>query len=52
MKVSGKTTSVAPAARASPVSASSLSIVASRSSTTGSAWTHATVIGSRMVGQA
>ena len=40
------------AALASAVSRSSLSSVASRSSTTGSAWTHATVIGSRIVREA
>src|SRR2546421_3632978 len=42
MKVSGKRASRAPAPAASATSFSSLSIVASRSNATGSAWTHAT----------
>ena len=45
MNVSGKTTSCAPFAFASAVSAASLSSVASRSRMTGSAWTHATRTG-------
>ncbi len=43
--VSGKTSSVAPLAAASPASTPSFSIVASRSRITGSAWMHATVTG-------
>ena len=49
MKVSGKTTSCAPAAAASAVSESSLSSVRSRSRMTGSAWTQATFTGASTV---
>src|SRR5438094_691022 len=43
MKVSGKSANRAPAPATSATSFSSLSIVASRSNATGSAWTHATL---------
>src|SRR5207245_1009302 len=43
MNVSGKSASLAPAPATSATSFSSLSIVASRSNATGSAWTHATL---------
>src|SRR5437763_1731243 len=47
MNASGKTTSRAPLPAASATSSASRSMVASRSNTTGSAWTQATFTGSR-----
>src|SRR2546423_7356057 len=47
MNASGKTASRAPLPAASATSSASRSIVASRSNTTGSAWTQATFTGSR-----
>src|SRR4051794_29717770 len=48
MNASGKSASLAPPAAASAASPDIFSIVAARSSTTGSAWMHATRTGSSM----